>query len=301
MRSKQVQVDPAIIEQLVGWAERHSDLHAMLLYSSRVDPAGIVDRFSDYDVISIVDDVRPYHADDRWLQEVGDTMVVFRSPIEFEHGFESFGFVTHYHNGMKIDFGFYPVAFVEWIKSRGHVPDYLDRGYVVLIDKDHTTDGLPAPTYSAYIPRPPTQLEFGQIIEEFFNDAAYVAKNLWRDNLFGAKLSLDHIMKHQCLRRMLEWQSQIHYHWKANIGSHGKRLKGYVKSELWSRLEATYVGFGHEENWEALFTTVDLFREVAIDISRELGLEYLMETDRRVVEHLNAVRQLGRGATATSG
>ena len=37
----------------------------------------------------------------------------------------------------------------------------------------------------------------------------YVAKHLWRDNLFPMKLSLDHIMKFHCLRKMLEWQMGI--------------------------------------------------------------------------------------------
>jgi aminoglycoside 6-adenylyltransferase len=251
-----------------------------------------VDRFSDYDVLCIVDDIRPFHADSKWLSEIGEVLVVFRNPIGNELGFDCFGFITHYQDGTKIDFGFYPIAFLKWARQQERLPDELDRGYVVLLDKDRLSEGLPAPSYSAYCPRPPTQEEYRLVVEEFFNDAAYVAKSLWRDNLFAAKLSLDHIMKYQCLRRMLEWEAQMRHGWSARIGSHAKRLKPHADPGFWSRLENTYVGSGHAENWDALFNTVALFRDVATVVAQGLGLEYLKETDDQMVEYLRGVRQL---------
>jgi aminoglycoside 6-adenylyltransferase len=239
-----------------------------------------------------VTDIHPFHEDDRWLQDLGPVLVVFRNPIELEHGFDCFGFITHYVDGTKIDYGFYPVEFLRWAARQPRLPDDLDNGYVVLLDKDGLTEGLPPPSYSAYLPTPPAERDYRAVIDEFFNDAAYVAKNLWRDNLFGVKLSLDHIMKFQCLRRMLEWRTGIEQRWSARLGTYGKGLKRHVEPGTWSELERTYVGAGAEENWEALFRTVDLFRKVALEVGTALGYAYPHDTDRKVTEHLTRVRGL---------
>ena len=75
------------------------------------------------------------------------------------------------------------------------------------------TGGLKPPTYTAFLPAPPTEKEYRACIDEFFNDSIYVAKNLWRDNLFPMKLSFDYIMKFDCLRKMLEWRIGIENGW----------------------------------------------------------------------------------------
>ncbi len=50
--------------------------------------------------------------------------------------------------------------------------------------------------------------------------------------------------------------------------------------------EATFVGPGIEENWEALF------REVSRTVAADLGLEYPEELDRGVTRYLEAIRSL---------
>lgn len=287
----------AVTNRLVEWAEKRESIRAMLLYSSRANPNAPVDVFSDYDVLLAVTDVHSFHQDDRWLEDFGKVLVVFRNPIGLEHGFESFGFITHYQDGTKIDYAFFPVEFFRWAVQQPKLPDDLDNGYGVLLDKDHLTDGLKPPTYTAYLPVPPTEQEYWAIIEEFFNDSAYVAKHLWRDDLFPAKYCLDYIMKFQCLRRMLEWQMEIDHNWSVKPGSYGKGLKKRSMPDLWLELESTYVGAGIAENWEALFRTVALFRKVAVEVGSHLGLEYLYDLDRRVLEYLHKVKNLDKQAT----
>jgi len=288
--------EQAVIDRLVQWAQGREPIRAMLLYSSRANPNAWLDLFSDYDVLVAVTDVRSFHEDDRWLEDFGRVLVVYRNPIGLEHGFESFGFITLYDDGTKIDYGFFPVEFLHWAAREPRLPDDLDNGYVILVDKDHLTDGLQPPTYNAYFPTPPTERDYRAVIDEFFSDSTYVAKHLWRDNLFSVKLSLDHIMKLQCLRRMLEWQMEIEHHWSVKPGAYGKGLKGRVGPGIWSELESTYVGAGTAENWDALFKTIDLFRKVAVEVAVALGYEYPYDMDRRVTAHLARVRGLDRRA-----
>jgi aminoglycoside 6-adenylyltransferase len=291
---KDTENEQAVIDRLIHWAEKHDFIRAMLLYGSRANPEAAVDIFSDYDVLLAVTDVRRFFADDHWLRDFGQVLVVFRNPISFHRGFESFGFITHYENGVKIDYGFYPVEYLAWAAQEPRLPDDLDNGYIVLLDKDHLTAELKPPTYTAYIPSPPTEQEYVALIEEFFNDSAYVAKHLRRDNLFSVKLSLDHIMKLHCLRKMLEWRMEIDHDWLVKPGAYGKGLNTHIEPEIWSELETTYVGAGTDENWAALFGTIRLFRKVASEVADHLGYAYPYDMDQRVVSYLNRVRDLAK-------
>lgn len=288
--------EQAVIGRLVQWAEKRESIRAMLLYSSRANPSAPVDIFSDYDVLLGVTDVHPFCQDDRWLEELGKVLVVYRNPIGLEHGFESFGFVTHYEDGTKIDFGFFPVEFLRWVGRQPRLPEDLDNGYSVLLDKDQLTDQWKSPSYAAYTPSPPTEQDYRAVIEEFFNDSLYVAKNLWRDDLFPAKHCLDYVMKFRCLRKMLEWRMQIDHDWSIRPGANGKGLKRHSRPEIWAELESTYVGAGTEENWDALFRTVGLFRRVATDIGDALEYLYLYDLDERVMSRLNRVRNMEKRA-----
>ena len=266
--------EQTVIDRLVSWAQGRDDIRALILYSSRADQQAILDPYSDYDVLLAVREIHPLHADPGWLEGFGKVLVVFSNPIEVDNGFESFGFITHYQDGVKIDYGVYPVEYLRWIKEQFKLPTDLDHGYQVLLDKDGLSEGLPSPTYKAHLPIPPTADEYRAVVEEFFNDALYVAKHLWRDNLFSVKLSLDHIMKFTCLRKMLQWQVQINGHWQVRLGGDGQGLGRYVDPVLWAELESTYVGAGAEENWQALFRIIELFRKVAREVGQRLGYTY---------------------------
>jgi aminoglycoside 6-adenylyltransferase len=283
-----------VLSRLCAWAEQDRRIRAMLLYSSRADPDAPIDAYSDYDVLVIVDNIHPFYEDERWLEAFGPVLVVFRNPIAPEHGFEAFGFVTHYQDGTKIDYGFLPVGFLYWaVKQPRLVPD-LDHGFRVLIDKEGLAAGLPAPTHTAYLPVKPTEKQFRAAIDTFYNNACYVAKNLRRDDLLNAKLCLDHYMKFTDLRQMLEWQVECGHGWTLRLGAHGKGLKQWVSPEQWAALEQTYVGAGIEENWQALFRTLELFRHTARDVAIRLGYAYPEALDEQIEAHLK--RTKGDGA-----
>jgi aminoglycoside 6-adenylyltransferase len=293
--------DNAVIRRLVQWAENRADIRAMLLTSSRTNPHAPVDVFSDYDVILAVTDIRPYFEDKSYLSDYGPVLVVFKNPIGQENGFDCFGDITHYEDGTKIDYGFFPLEWLRWVTEQPELPPDLDVGYTVLLDKDRLADGLKPPTHTAYIPAPPTEQVYQDLIQEFWNDAAYMAKNLWRDNLIPAKYNLDTIMKFHVLRQFLEWRMEIGHNWAVRPGAYGKGLKTWTPPALWDELESTYVGAGIEENWDALFKTIDLFRKVAVEVGDHLGYGYPDDLDRRMMAYLRKVKNLDREAASFSG
>jgi aminoglycoside 6-adenylyltransferase len=275
-----------ILNRLIQWAEQKESIRAMLLTSTRAVPVPntSVDEFSDYDIILFVEDIHQFHEDRRWLADFGEVLVAYWDPIYLDpdFGFEKFGNVTQYADGLKIDFTLCPVEMLRRIVQAPALPAELDAGYRVLLDKDDLTDGMKPSTYQAYLPVPPTKAVYQTMINDFFSDAPYVAKCLRRGELLPVKWCLDYDMKHIYLRPMLEWLMGLNHNWSLPTGWLGKGLKQKLPPDIWSELEATYAGADTAENWEALFRTMALFRRVAMEVGKGLGYEYPLDLDERV-------------------
>jgi aminoglycoside 6-adenylyltransferase len=282
-----------VFRQLVQWAEQRAAIRAMLLTSTRAVSNAAVDDYSDYDVILIVEDIHPFFDDRSWLEDFGEVLVVYWDPIspDPDYGTEKTGNVTQYADGLKIDFSLWPVELMRRIVQAPTLPAELDAGYRVLLDKDNLMEGMKSPTYTAYIPARPTNDMYQTWINDFFTDAPYVAKCLLRGELFPAKWCLDYDMKHVYLRRMLEWHAGIHHDWSVPVGSLGKGLKKQLPPELWAQLEATYAGADTAENWEALFRTMALFRQAAVEVGEALGYTYPDDLDRRVTAYVREMHK----------
>lgn len=284
--------DSDVIRNLIAWAESREDVRAMVLTSTRAVPGGRVDAFSDYDVIVAVTAVEPYFEDRGWLEHFGSVLVLYRDPLRDVDGGRRFACITQYDSGLKIDFTLMTPKALRRCVRGAELPPELDVGYDVLVDKDRITDGLAPPTLTAYVPEAPSEAEYLTLVEEFLHEATYVGKHLWRDDLLPAKYNLDHAMKQRDLRRMLEWRVELDNGWSMATRAYGKGLRSVLPADIWAALEDTYARADREENWNALFRTLSLFRRVAVEVGDELGFEYPEEMHRRVSEYLSEVRAL---------
>jgi aminoglycoside 6-adenylyltransferase len=148
--------EKAVIKKINEWAESNPDIRAVLLTSSRANPDATLDEFSDYDVIFVAEDIKSYMENESWLEEYGKILVIYRDPIEVIFGFEKFTRVTQYESGLKIDFTLWPVGLLKHVAGMEKLPDYIDDGYKVLLDKDGLTRGMKAPSFRAFVPKPPS-------------------------------------------------------------------------------------------------------------------------------------------------
>ena len=205
--------------------------------------------------------------------------------------------VTQYASGLKIDFTLWPVALFEQMVAAPTLPAELDAGYRILLDKDGLTEGMRAPTGRAYIPKQPTDAVYQTLINDFFSDAPYVAKCLWRDELLPARWCLDYDMKYVYLLPLLEWWVECEHGWALPTGWLGKGLKKHLTATLWAKLEQTYAGASIADNWNALLNTITLLREVAVQVGAYLGYAYPHTLDQRVTEyvlHIQGMQPRGR-------
>ena len=141
-----------------------------------------------------------------------------------------------YADGVKIDYTIWPAPLLESVAEAEALPEDLDVGYRVLLDKDGRTAGWSAPTYGAHIPAAPTEAEYRAIIEEFWWDTTYVAKALWRGEVVFAKFALDYDAKLVALRRVLEWRIELDHDWSLRPGAYGRGLERLLPADIAAEL-----------------------------------------------------------------
>lgn len=281
-----------VLTRLISWGEGRRDIRALILTSSRARPYKEADALSDYDVIVVATDPKMLSKDDAWQLELGRPLVRWGDQGELA------GLTTHfrgvfYEDAVKLDYTIWPNELLERVAHLEALPEDLDAGYRILLDKDGTTSRWDAPTYRAFIPSRPTAAEYRALVEEFWWDASYAAKSLWRDDLVFAKsFMFEHEMRLEVLCRLLEWRIQIDHDWSLPTGRWGRGLKRLLPSHIWSELEASYVGPGIEENWGALFRLTALFRRVAIEVGESLGYVYPRDVDEKMTAHIDEVRRM---------
>lgn len=282
-----------VIHDLTRWVGRKEHVRAALLTSTRANPRASVDALSDYDVVLVAEDIRPLFEDRSWLGDFGEVLVAYWDPIhpDPDHDIEHTGNTVQYADGLRIDFRLWPVALARRVAGGSRLPDDLDVGYAVLVDKDRLFGEMRPPTYTAYVPSRPDEQTYLTAVNDFFSVAPTVAKCLWRDELLPAKWCLDYDMKHVCLRPMLEWRMERDHGWSEPTGSLGKGLKKRLPSDTWRELEGTYAGAGIEENWGALLRTMALFARVATEVGDDLGYAYPRDLDRRVGAYVRAIKE----------
>jgi aminoglycoside 6-adenylyltransferase len=280
-----------VVDQLVEWGTAHPWIRAMILTSSRARPDGSVDPLSDYDLILVVSHVESFAFDDAWLSEYGRPMVHWGDQGEM-HGLSTYFRGVVYQNYIKIDYSLWPVELLSHIEASALLPDQLDVGYRVLLDKDQRMAGWKPPSYQAHIPSRPTEAEYQALVEEFWWGTTYVAKSLWRDDLVFARWMLDQDLKLEMLRRLLEWRIEIDQHWSVKPGVHGRGLKQLLPPDIWSQFARTYGELHVGETWGALDRVIALFRQVAPDVGNALGYPYPQQVDDQVSAYLETIRQL---------
>jgi aminoglycoside 6-adenylyltransferase len=279
---------------IIKWAESRDEIRAVVLTSTRAVSGAAVDALSDYDVILIVQSIQPFTEDRTWINDFGEVLVVYWDPInpDPEFGIDTIANVTQYADGLKIDFTLQPVSLFEKIVAAPVLSAELDAGYRILLDKDELTASMLPPTGTAYIPKLPTRETYLALINDFFTEAPYVAKYLWRDELLPAKWCLDYDMKHTYLRQLLEWRVEVDHNWSLPVGSLGKGLKKHLPPDIWAQFETTFANASLEDNWEALAKIMAFIRQVAVEVGNRLGYEYPHDVHQRVLAYIEHIKQL---------
>ena len=279
-----------MVRQVLAWANETQNVRAVLLTSTRADPTSHVDVLSDYDIELIVRDLDPFLQGDGWLARFGEVLV--RWPHKPARDGASVTRLVIFENAPRIDFQIKLPELLERDVSAPVLPASYDIGYEVILDKDGLTSDLAPPTHTAYRTQPPTEDRFDWIAHHFWWNATYVAKYLYRDELFFAKYMLDDALHHEYLHTAIAWHIGMKNNWSINPGVRGKWFKMYLEPEIWADVEQTFAGADREENWRALFRAGEVFGRLTSEVGAHLGFAYPAELERKVTAYLAAIRGL---------
>lgn len=287
-----VLTEQQVYDEIKSWAHARDDVRAVLVTSSRTVPGASVDAYSDYDVILVVRDVMTYAERSEWLEAFGDVVIAYWDPIGFDEttGEPRSSNIVQYASGLDIDFSLWPESSLAEILHQQGLPEELDAGYQVLVDKDAVAAQLGDPTYRGYIPQPPDEATYLRLITDFYIGPPHIAKCLIRGDLVIAKWILDTDMRHAYLQPMLDWRVEIDHGWNHKPGTLGKGIQNVLPAALWQDVKATYVGADIEENWDAMFLMMKTFGATAREVGAALGHRYPQELEDRVTQHVRAMR-----------
>jgi len=282
-----LRTEDEVLMQLQTWAQGNALIRAAVLTSSRVKPGGVTDFLSDYDVELYVADLASFRKDDAWLNVFGPIMVRWPHKPRSMPGQTAITRLVLFKDGVRMDFR---------ITDQTEIaPDAYDDGYRVLLDKDSLTAGLHAPTFSTHLVRKPSPQQYETLVHEFWWNATYVPKYLWRDELPFAASMLGQAVRDEYLGTIVEWFVGLQHEWSVNTGVRGKRFKHYLDAETWRQYTSTFAGADIEDNWRAFLNAVTLFRGLARIVGERLGYEYPEQLDAEMAEYYGHIRSHKEG------
>ncbi|HEV8084239.1 MAG TPA: aminoglycoside 6-adenylyltransferase [Chitinophagaceae bacterium] len=281
-----------VLNELLNWANSKKNIRAVVMTSSRANPKASIDIFSDYDIELIVTRLPDFSKNDKWIFHFGNPIADIK-----ERNKKSLTQLVLYSDGVRIDFQLYTVS--EFIREtkQSLLPEHWDIGYKVLLDKGGITQMLPWPKNAVYNISRPTEKEFTSLVKDFWWDTTYVAKSLWRDEIFYAKYIFESLIHNEYLKRMIEWYIGSKNNWMVNTNKYGRWFKRYLDNETWSQIEETFADSSIEKNWESLFATTRLFNRIATEVARQSNYEYSFTLEKNIIEYLKKIQRLKKNAT----
>ena len=263
-------------DRIIAWAESQPEVRAILVIGSRARRDLTADEWSDLDLIVFATDSERYLAGDEWLHDIGQ--VWLNLPHQTGGGHQER--LVHFDGGCKVDFVFFAVDDLRRMVESGKLGDIYHRGYYVLVDKDELAAQLPpSPFAPPPYEKPSTDL-FTLAVNSFWHDAAYVARQIRRRNLWAANMR-NAKMKEMVLLRMLEWHARAVNGWDYDTWHNGYLMSEWTDPQTWDELQSTFGGLGVVESWRALLAMMDLFRRLAVETASGLGYTYPGATDER--------------------
>jgi len=268
----------ALIARFVQWAQAEEDIRAAIVVGSRARADQPADEWSDLDVTMFVRDPERYLSSSDWVQAMGHPWVAFVERTADGLGRER---RVLFEGGLDVDLAIYPASLLDQMSKTGVSADAaatIRRGVRVLLDKDRLLEPLQASLPEPQPYRPPSQVEFLELVNDFWYHTVWTAKKLRRGELWTAKSCNDNYMKWRLLQ-LVEWHARATKGWDYDTWHSGRFLEKWADPRIVKQLGATFAHYEESDVWRALWAGMDLFRWVAIETASRLGYEYPTPAD----------------------
>ena len=266
---------------VTDWAREREDVRALLVVGSQARANVPADRWSDLDIVLIVDDPEPYAEDPSWVHEFGQPVLTFLEDTPVGQRERR----VLYETGEDVDFPLFPVTALELLEQSENAVNLLARGYRLLVDRIGLAERLARLAAGAEQPPLPTQRDFTQLASDFWYHALWAAKKLRRGEVFTAKGGVDGYMKAR-LVTLLEWHARA-LDPSVDTWHEGRFIERWADPGALAALEKAYAYYDLRDVARALWETIDVWQALEEETARRLGLDVVLDhadLRRRVAE-----------------
>jgi aminoglycoside 6-adenylyltransferase len=255
-----------LVAAVADWAADRDDVRAAVLVGSQARADLPADRWSDLDLLLVVDDPAPFLEDATWVADFGESTLTFLEPTAVGGRVER---RVLYSDGQDVDFAIVSVADVQQLLADPAAAGVIRRGYRSLYDEIGFGDmaaAIPDPSP----PAAPTQHELTELASDFWYHGLWAAKKLRRGEVFTALACLDGYMKWR-LVALLGWHARA-VDPEVDTWHGGRFLERWGDPGALVALETAYARYSVRDVARALWETVDLFQGLEEETARRLGL-----------------------------
>jgi aminoglycoside 6-adenylyltransferase len=257
---------PGFLERVTAWATARDDLDAVVLLGSQARVDTPADRWSDVDLLLVVDDPAPFLRDADWLEPLGRPTLTFVEPTAVGGSYER---RVLFADGEEVDFAFFAAAAIASVPEAGTV---LRRGYRVLVDRIGLGERL---AELAAQPAERPQRDLAQLSHDFWYHVLWTAKKLRRGEVWFAWRSCNGYLQTR-LVTLLGWRAADR---GLDTWHDGRFLEQWVDEETLRRLREAAARYDADDVARALRAVSELFADVENDYAGEAGLAVPVDHD----------------------
>jgi aminoglycoside 6-adenylyltransferase len=251
---------------VADWAREHEGVRAALVVGSQVRADMPADRWSDLDVVLVVDDPRELADDASWVESFGKPALTFLESTAFGDRVER---RVLYETGEDVDFPLLEASAWRELSELPEARALLARGHRVLYDEldlEGVVEEMSPPS-DAW---PPDAAALTELASDFWYHALWTARKLRRGEVFTAIGCLDGYLKAR-LVTLLEWHARA-IDPSVDTWHGGRFLERWADPGALAALESAYAHYDLRDVARALWATIDLWQGLEDEVASRLGL-----------------------------
>ena len=273
------------LQSICQFLENDNDVLAAVVVGSQARIDYAADEYSDIDIIVIVIEPEQYLFSNDWLTGIGDFHVSFIEPTLFGAKERRILF----DDGTDVDFIILGKEQSQAIQ--GHeAGDIFARGYKIIKDKtglsesiENAKDSAKAISYTVL-----SGYEFHNLINDFWFHSVWTVKKISRGELYTAKSCLDIYMK-RLLLTLIENYTRISS--KNDVWYNGRFIEKWAERWIIDGLANAYSKYNRPDMIDALLSTMDIFKTIALDIAEKQYFTYPNDAEVHAYKIVNQLIQ----------
>ncbi|WP_181300374.1 aminoglycoside 6-adenylyltransferase [Staphylococcus pasteuri] len=261
-------------------ARQFNNICAVCINDSRVNKSVKKDKYQDFDIVFIVEDLDKMIIDLKWLDKFGKRIITQYPDLEDlypSNRKDKFSILMMFDDYNRIDLTLIPKSYLE---------KYLENDSLteIIYDKENIIKYNKQPNDEKYWVREPFQKIFDESITEFYMIMANVYKGLKRRELLYSIQQMD--LAREMLLLNFSWKYGYEFGYRVNFGKNYKWLPKFLNNEENEKLKQTYSRLDKSEITYVMYKTIEIFDEVTFQVATLLEFKFDKEKYKKVKEYI---------------